>query len=304
MNEPQSDIPTLVSETESIEIVISARKRDLGGFSVDRALPSYKRRMVGPFIFLDHMGPATFEPGQGMDVRPHPHICLATVTYLFEGEITHRDSLGSKQEIRPGDVNWMVAGRGIAHSERTPPDVRARGSRIHGLQSWVALPTSAEESEPRFEHHPKATLPSLQRGGVTFDVVAGTFEGATSPVGVAWPTLYVHAHVSERSEITLGTEHEERAVFLVEGAASVDGQEFPAGTLLILRHGVEARFEAESGCRMMVLGGKRMDSTRHIWWNFVASSEDRIERAKSDWKDGKFPKVVGDEIEFIPLPER
>jgi hypothetical protein len=266
-------------------------------------LPSAQRRLVGPFIFFDHMGPMALPPGSGMDVRPHPHIGLATVTYLFAGEIDHRDSLGSVQTIRPGDVNWMVAGRGIVHSERSGAESRARGPRVHGIQSWVALPLEHEESEPSFVHHPSSTLPTLTRGGAHLDLLAGSAYGLRSPARALSPTLYLHARLDAGARLEVEAEHEERAVYIVEGSIGCDGRDFPSGTLVVLRPGVAAIIEAAAPARVMLLGGARLDGERHIYWNFVSSSTTRLERAKDDWKSGRFPSVPGDEVEFIPLPE-
>lgn len=286
------------------ELLVEARARDIGGFAVRRALPSMRRRHVGPFVFFDHMGPADLAPGAGMDVRPHPHIGLATVTYLFDGEIDHRDSLGSFQTIRPGDVNWMAAGRGIVHSERSPAASRARGMRVHGIQSWVALPREHEEGEPRFEHHPAATIPRVSLPGATLDVIAGTAFGARSPVGVLSPTLYVHARLEAGASLGIDEEHEQRAIYVVEGALGCDGHSLAAGTMAILRPGATARVTAPSDARLMIVGGARLEGERHIYWNFVSSSKERLERAKDDWRSGRFPKVPGDEVEFVPLPAR
>jgi redox-sensitive bicupin YhaK (pirin superfamily) len=286
-----------------IELVIEARTRDLGGFEVRRVLPASARRLIGPFIFFDQMGPAALPVGAGLDVRPHPHIALATVTYLFEGEIMHRDSLGSVQAIRPGDVNWMVAGRGIAHSERSSPEQRQLGPRLHGIQSWVALPMAAEECEPAFEHHPARTIPVVQLDGSRIDVIAGTAFGARSPVRVQSPTLYAHVQMEPGARLRLDTEHEERAIYVVEGSVNCDGRDFAQGALVVFRSGIEATIETIGPVRAMILGGAKLEGERHVFWNFVSSSLARIERAKDDWKAGRFPKVVGDEVELIPLPE-
>jgi redox-sensitive bicupin YhaK (pirin superfamily) len=290
------------AESPSIELLIDARPRDLGGFAVRRLLPSASRRLVGPFIFFDHMGPADLAAGAGLNVRPHPHIGLATVTYLFDGEIVHRDSLGSVQPIRPGDVNWMVAGRGIAHSERTSVEAQQTGIRIHGIQSWVALPLDNEEMAPRFEHHASRTIPTVERDGARLDIIAGTAFGARSPVGCVSPTLYVHARLDIGARLAVDTEHEERAVYIVEGAVSCDERRFGAGALVIFRPGVPVTIEALEGTRMMLLGGAKLTGDRHVWWNFVSSSKERIERAKDDWQNRRFPIIPGDDIDFIPLP--
>jgi redox-sensitive bicupin YhaK (pirin superfamily) len=293
--------PTVPSRSK--DVIVQSRTRDLGGFEVRRVLPAPQRRRVGPFVFWDHMGPATFEPGHGVEVRPHPHINLATVTYLFEGEIVHRDSLGSHQSIRPGAVNWMTAGRGIVHSERKPEDAKNKLTRVHGIQAWVALPISHEETEPSFHHHPSDTLPEVKRPGVLLRVLAGTAFGRTSPVQVYSPTLYVDGTLEPGAELTLPQEHAERAVYVAVGAVSCEGERVDAGAMMILRPNVSAVVLALTESRVMLLGGAPMDGERHVFWNFVSSSMDRIEQAKRDWKAGRFPKVPGDEVEFIPLPE-
>jgi hypothetical protein len=303
-----SELPSrepLCAETDAsaVDLAIDSRARDLGGFAVRRVLPAPKRRLVGPFIFFDHMGPADFAPGRGMDVRPHPHIALATITYLFEGEIFHRDSLGSAQAIRPGDVNWMVAGRGIVHSERTAPEARARGGRLHGIQSWVALPSRDEEAAPRFEHHDAAALPRLTVGGAELVVIAGSAYGATAPTKVFSPTLYVHARLEAGCELAIDETHEERAVYAVDGAFRVEGRDLLPGTMLVLRPGAPMVVAAVDAGQLMIVGGARLDGARHIYWNFVSSSEERIEQAKADWRERRFPLIPGDEDEFIPLPE-
>jgi redox-sensitive bicupin YhaK (pirin superfamily) len=248
------------------------------------------------------MGPVTFAPANGIDVRPHPHIALATITYVFEGEFVHRDSLGSEQVIRPGDVNWMVAGRGIVHSERTSPEVRARGAALHALQTWVALPVEHEEIDPRFEHHPSTSIPSVQLPGADLRIVAGSAYGRTAPTGVLSPTLYVHARLAAGAALEIDDGHEERAVYVADGAIECTGQQFQSGTMIVLEPGAQATVVASAASNVMFVGGAPL-SARHIWWNFVASSKERIERAKSDWREGRFPKVPGDEVEFIPLPE-
>jgi redox-sensitive bicupin YhaK (pirin superfamily) len=287
----------------SIELVITARPRDLGGFSVGRVLPAMQRRLVGPFIFFDHMTRHELAPGHGMDVRPHPHIGLATVTYLFDGEIIHRDSLGSQQAIAPGDVNWMSAGRGIVHSERTGDERRRSGGVVHGIQSWVALPAGDEETAPNFVHHPRATLPLIERPGARLRILAGHAYGASSPVGVRSPTLYVHAELDDGADLPLPDEHEDRAAYVVEGELVCEGASYGPGSMLIFRPGASAVIRARGDSRVMWLGGAPLEGSRHIYWNFVSSSKERIERAKEAWKRGAFPKVPGDDVEFIPLPE-
>jgi len=289
----------------SIERVISGRTRDLGGFIVRRTLPSIGRRMVGPFIFFDHMGPVRFPPGAGVDVRPHPHIGLATVTFLFEGEIIHRDSLGSRQAIRPGDVNWMLAGRGIVHSERTDPASRATGPRLHGIQSWMALPLEEETAAPRFEHHDAAALPRIVRPGAVMDVIAGEAFGATSPAGVLSPTLYVHARLEGDAHLAIEDEHVERAVYVVEGTVVIDGRAFDAGTMMVLNPGLLVDVAARQPARLMLIGGARLQGERFIDWNFVSSDQARLQQAKQAWRvddTAWFPKVPGDEQERIPAP--
>lgn len=284
---------------------IKPKPRDLGGgLTVARILPAIEARMVGPFVFLDHMGPVTFQPGEGIDVRPHPHIGLATVTYLFDGEILHRDSLGYVQAIAPGDVNWMTAGRGIVHSERTSPELRAKGYHLHGIQSWVALPKDAEETDPSFFHHPSADLPEWQEGGVRLKLIAGSAWGRTSPVKVFSPTFYLDADFMPGAELTLPPEYEERAVYVAEGALTIDGETIPKGEMaVLLRDEAVDLVAGPEGARAMLLGGAAMDGPRHMWWNFVSSSKERIEQAKAEWQAMAYGTVPGDD-EFIPLPER
>jgi redox-sensitive bicupin YhaK (pirin superfamily) len=288
----------------SIETEIEARQRDLGGgFTVRRLLPSAERRAVGPFVFFDHMGPVQMAPGSGLDVRPHPHINLTTVTYLFEGEILHRDSLGSEQPIRPRAVNWMTAGSGIVHSERSAAAERAAGPRLHGLQIWLGLPRAHEETAPSFRHHAAESIPALERRGARLRVVAGSAYGAASPVEVLSPLFYVDADLDRGAELALPGEYAERAAYVVAGSVACDGRTHGPGTMLVFRTGSPACVAAEVPARVMLLGGAPLDGERHLWWNFVSSSRARIERAKDDWRNGRFPKVPGDEIEFIPLPE-
>ncbi|MBX3192758.1 MAG: pirin family protein [Labilithrix sp.] len=301
---PANEPECVDAESASIELLVDARPRDLGGFSVRRVLPSVRRRLVGPFIFFDHMGPAEIAPGVGFDVRPHPHIGLATITYLFDGAIDHRDTLGSMQAIRPGDVNWMIAGRGIAHSERSSPEARRDGIRIHGIQSWVALPVEQEETEPRFEHHPSSTIPRIARDGAVLDVIAGTAYGERSPVSVLSPTLYVHGSLEAGARVAIDDEHEQRAIYVVEGSVGCDERSFRAGTLIVLRPGAKVSIASSEATRVMIIGGAKLEGTRNVWWNFVSSSAERIERAKDDWRNQRFGKIPGDDLEFIPLPER
>ena len=286
-----------------IETVIEARPRSIGDFDVGRVLPAITRRAVGPFVFFDHMGPATLAPGRGMDVRPHPHIHLSTVTYLFEGEILHRDSLGYVQAIRPGAVNWMTAGRGIVHSERTPAELRATGSALHGLQLWVAHPTAHEDVEPAFVHHPAETLPEVDVNGVRVRVLAGSVYGVTSPVTTLSPLFYVEARLAAGQRLALPAEPPERALYLVEGTLRCGAETIEPRRMSVFRAGAEVVIEAASAAHLVVLGGEPLDGMRHIWWNFVSSSKDRIEQAKRDWAEGRFAAVAG-ETERIPLPER
>lgn len=280
----------------------SPRIHDLGGFTVGRVLPSANRRSVGPFVFFDHIGPAVLSGEQPVAVRPHPHIGLATVTYLWQGAMMHRDSLGSVQEIQPGDVNWMTAGRGIVHSERTPARLRGVDHAFHGLQTWVALPSPHEDDEPAFAHHPKATLPVLEREGVTMTVVAGDAFGLQSPVNVLTPTLYVSLDFVADASLRLPAEHEERALYPVSGELYLDGEPLPLNTLAVLDPGSEPILTAGGPARVMLLGGKALDGPRFVWWNFVSTSREKIEAAKQRWKSGGFEAVPG-ETEFIPLPD-
>jgi hypothetical protein len=286
---------------DAIEQIIVPRARDLGGFEVRRALPSTERQMVGPFIFLDQMGPAEFRIGQGVDVRPHPHIGLATVTYLFEGEITHRDSLGNSMVIRPGAVNLMTAGRGIAHSERTPPQNRASGPKLYGLQTWLALPKAREEVDPAFVHHGRKELPLIDGEDKRVRVILGKFYGERSPVATLSETIYAEALLAPEAVLPFDPEQEERGIYIVAGEIEIGGVAFTAGRLLVLRPGDSISIRAVTEARLMLVGGATMDGPRHIWWNFVSSSQERIEAAKADWKEGRFTPVPGDD-EFIPLP--
>ena len=299
-NDPMLGDP---ASCERLDLVVVPRVRDLGGFSVRRALPQVKRQMVGPFIFFDQMGPAQFIPGQGMDVRPHPHIGLATVTYLFDGRITHRDSEGNALDITPGAMNLMTAGRGIAHSERTPPDARAAGNALAGIQSWVALPAALEESEPGFQHFPAASLPVVTDGGVWARVIAGSTFGQTSPVQTLSEWLYAEVLLQAGASAPLDPDQEERAIYVVEGQVRIAGETFDGPALLVFRPGDRITVTAMTKARVMFLGGAALEGPRHIWWNFVSSRLDRIEAAKADWKAGRFPPIAG-ETEFIPLPER
>ena len=292
--------------SDPIELLIQGRAHELGpGFPVRRVLPSAKRRTVGPFIFLDHFGPMTVPPGgDGMAVRPHPHIGLATVTYLFDGGIFHRDSLGYAQAIRPGDVNWMTAGSGIAHSERTEPEMKRTGFRMHGVQTWVALPKTHEETAPAFEHVAAADLPFRHEGTAELRLIVGTYKGRTAPTTHFSPIFYVGAVAAPGAKFAVSPEHEERGIYVAEGSLVLGDRQLVVGDLAVLAKGAAAELVAgASGAKAMLLGGAALDGTRHIWWNFVSSSKERIEKAKADWKEGHFGKVPGDD-EFIPLPER
>jgi redox-sensitive bicupin YhaK (pirin superfamily) len=299
----QDPAPGDASAAEAIELMIVPRSVDLGGFEVRRALPHAQRRMVGPFIFFDHFGPAEFHTGQGIDVRPHPHIGLATVTYLFDGEIMHRDSLGTTIAIQPGEVNLMTAGRGIVHSERTAPEQRIAGGTLHGLQCWLGLPAGDEEIDATFAHHGTAELPRLIDEGKALRVIAGSLLGETSPVPTLSPTLFAEAALAPGASLPFDPETEERAVYVVAGEIEIAGDRFGAGRLLILRPGDRITVTAANEARVVLLGGAAMDGPRHIWWNFVSSRNERIEQAKADWKAGRFDTVPGDDKEFIPLPE-
>ena len=291
----------------SLETVIVTRVRDLArGFKVRRVLPAPRRRMVGPFIFLDQMGPEVLSTGSGLDVAPHPHIGLATVTYLFEGELLHRDSLGTIQMITPGQINWMTAGRGIAHSERTPQAARDSASNLFGIQSWVALPERFEETAPSFAHHGMEELPVVEGEGKRVRLITGSLYGARSPVETLSEMFYADVTLMGGARLSIPAEHEERAAYVVEGKVELlnDGVQFDAGQLLVFKPGAEIALlaPAATGVRLMLLGGEPMDGPRHIWWNFVSSSSERIEQAKEDWKAGRFMPVP-EETEFIPLPE-
>jgi hypothetical protein len=294
-----------VYQCEAIAHVVVPRTVDLGdGFSVRRALPSARSRMVGPFIFFDHFGPAEFRAGNGLDVRPHPHIGLATVTYLFDGEIMHRDSLGTAVAIRPGEVNWMTAGRGIVHSERTGPEKRAAGGPIHGLQMWVALPAAKEEMEAGFAHHETDVFPMINDDGAFVRVVVGSLYGKTSPVPTVHDTLFVNVALRAGAKLPLDPAYEERALYVVDGSIDIAGDKFEPGRLLVFKPGDKITVTAATDAHFVIVGGAPMDGPRHIWWNFVSSRKERIEQAKAEWAAGHFGKVPGDEIEFIPLPEK
>jgi redox-sensitive bicupin YhaK (pirin superfamily) len=294
--------------TSAIDLIVEPRRRDLGGFTVGRVLPSATRRMVGPFVFFDEMGPADFAPGTGIDVRPHPHIGLATVTYLFDGEMRHKDSLGFDQAIRPGDVNWMTAGRGITHSERTDAGPRARGQFMHGIQSWVALPGDAAETRPSFQHHPAATLPAFEAPGLTLRLIAGEAFGLVSPVTVFSPIFYIAVEAEAGAALPLPDNYEERALYILSGAATVDGERHERGRMIVFRPGAEPRLGAAEPMRAMLLGGGAL-GPRLLWWNFVASTKERLEQAKRDWAasaalgfSGTAFTLPPGESDYIPLP--
>lgn len=286
----------------TIDLLIEPATKDLGEFTVRRALPDKRRQRVGPFIFFDHMGPAEFPPGSGVDVRSHPHIGLATITYLFEGEILHRDSLGYVQPIRPGEINWMTAGRGIVHSEKASPELLASGQKLHGLQTWVALPLENEEDEPRFEHYGADGIPKIRRDGAQINLVIGDAYGETSPVQAASPTLFVEVILEAGASVEL-PQAQELGVYVVSGSVDVDSQAVGDGVLAVLADGATGDLSSREGAHVVLCGGDTLAGERIVWWNFVSSSRERLERAKQDWLDGKFDDVPG-ESDFIPLPEK
>ena len=291
----------------ALETLIIPRARDLGGFEVRRALPSPKRQMVGPFIFFDQMGPAEFITDGGIDVRPHPHIGLGTVTYLYQGEFEHRDSLGTHQMIYPGEVNWMVAGRGVTHSERTSAETRATRHKLFGIQTWIALPEAQEEMAPDFEHHKEGALPQIDDTGLQARLILGAAYGETSPVTMHSEAFYLDVTLQPGAPFPLPDTHEDRGVYVTEGAVEVAGEVFEAGRMMVFRPGDRISLRAgEAGARLMALGGATMNEGRYIWWNFVSSSRDRIEEAKeawkaADWQNGPFRLPPGDDAEHIPI---
>jgi len=299
-NDPQ---PGDAFACDQIELMVIPNAKDIGGFEVRRALPTAKRRLVGPFIFFDRMGPAILRAGNALDVRPHPHIGLATVTYLFDGKIRHRDSLGTEMVIEPGDVNLMTAGRGIVHSERTPEELRGAPMSMSGLQTWLALPDGKEEIAPVFENTAAARLPEIDDSGVSGRVVLGDFAGLRSLVKVASETLYADLRLAPGASVRIPAEAEERAIYTLEGEVSIAGDRFPPERLLVFKPGDEIVVSSENGAHFMLFGGASLGSKRYIWWNFVSSSKERIEQAKEEWKTGRFDIVPGDDKEFIPLPE-
>jgi redox-sensitive bicupin YhaK (pirin superfamily) len=290
-------------EDAPVETVILPRARDIGEFEVRRALPSKEKQMVGPFIFFDQMGPAEFLVGRGMDVRPHPHIGLSTVTYLFRGQIDHRDSLGTFETIRPGELNWMTSGQGIVHSERTPAQDRLEGPDLFGIQAWVALPRSVEDTIPAFQHYARDEMPEIHDSGTQVRLIAGSLYGESSPVVTHSDMFYAEVVLESGASIPLSADYDERAIFIVEGALEIAEDVYEAGRLVVLRPGDEIRVTSKGPSRSMFLGGEPMDGPRYLWWNFVASSKDRIEQAKNDWKLDRFARVPGDD-ERIPLPDR
>ncbi|MER8695876.1 pirin family protein [Mesorhizobium opportunistum] len=289
--------------SDQIELMVIPNAKDIGGFEVRRALPTAKRRLVGPFIFFDRMGPAILRAGQALDVRPHPHIGLSTVTYLFDGKIRHRDSLGTEMVIQPGDVNLMTAGRGIVHSERTPEELRGAPMSISGLQTWLALPDDKEEVAPVFENTAVLRLPDIDAEGVSGRVVIGDFQGLRSPVRTDSETLYADLRLAPGASVKIPADAEERAIYTLEGEVAISGDVFPAERLLVFRPGDDIIVSSQTGAHFMLFGGASLGSKRYIWWNFVSSSKERIEQAKQEWKTGRFDIVPGDEEEFIPLPE-
>ena len=292
-----------IAAADAIETVIVPRLRDVGAFTVRRALPASQRQMVGPFIFLDQFGPGEAISGEKFDVRPHPHIGLATVTYLLEGAIVHRDSVGSEQAITPGDVNWMTAGKGIAHSERAPKESYGRKVRTHGFQTWVALPKRSEEADPGFVHRDGADLPTITGDGISLRLAVGSLYGETAPVDTFTEMFLADAALEAGALLPLDATHEERSAYIAGGTVEVGGETFEEGRLVVFKPGEGMTIRAKTPARLILLGGEPMDGPRHIWWNFVSSSKDRIDQAKADWKSGRFDKVFGDERDFIPLPE-
>lgn len=287
---------------DKVEHIIVPRARDLGGFEVRRALPSAKKQMIGPFIFFDQMGPAEFLTNEGIDVRPHPHIGLSTVTYLFDGEIYHRDSLGTELPITAGAVNWMTAGKGIVHSERTADDKWRNGQNLFGIQTWVALPKAFEEIDPDFEHKGKSALPVLENDGTQMRIIIGDMYGQASPVKTYSDMFYAHAEMAAGGVFPLDASFEERGIYVVSGDIEIAGDRFPGGQLLVFKPGDRITVRAHKPSRLMLMGGEPMDGPRHIWWNFVSSSKERIDQAKEDWRQGRFDTVPGDAEDFIPLP--
>jgi redox-sensitive bicupin YhaK (pirin superfamily) len=293
----QTDFP------KPVEMVILPRTGDIGGFEVTRALPSRKKRMIGPFIFWDQMGPGEFLEGRGLDVRPHPHIGLSTVSYLFEGTMDHRDSLGTAMTIQPGDVNLMTAGRGIVHSERSGEQARAKRSSLFGIQSWLALPKDREEIAPAFRHTDKTELPKMVGEGLHIRQIMGTGFGMQSPVWQDWETFYADVRMNRDAQLPMPRDVEERGIFVVSGRIEIAGEPYEPGQMISLKPGAVVTVQALENCHLMLLGGAAMDGPRYVWWNFVSHDKDRIAEAAADWQAGEFPRVPGDEEEFIPLPD-
>ncbi|PWE28151.1 pirin family protein [Pararhodobacter marinus] len=306
---PNFDPGPLTTDPDAIETVIIPRTRDLGGFEVRRALPAAERRMVGPFVFFDQMGPAEFITGEGIDVRPHPHIGLGTVTYLLEGHFIHKDSLGSDQRINPGEVNWMIAGRGITHSERTDAQSRQGRHDLFGVQTWLALPEDREEMEPAFEHHGKEVLPLLDAEGKRARVILGHAWGVKAPVSTFGDVFYADVRLEAEAKLPMPDGHEDRGLHVLSGSVHVGGQEISAGQMAVFRPGDAITLQAgAAGARLLVLGGDTLNGPRYLWWNFVSSSKERIEEAKEEWRQGRWGKGLfdlppGDDAEYIPLPD-
>ena len=299
----QSPICQTINCPEGIDIEIIPRSVDLGGFQVGRVLPSKDKRTVGPFIFWDQAGPGEFLRGNGLDVRPHPHICLSTMTYLFDGKLEHRDTLGSHQVIVPGDVNLMTAGQGIAHSERTPQQARLHQHHLFGIQCWLALPLDKEETNPSFSHYDKSIIPIINEGiNSTLRIVAGEWRGVKSPVKTLYDALFIESKLKNGAEIVIPATKEERALHILNGEIEIDNIHYTCGRMLVLKNSSEIKITAANDAHFIILGGPALEEPRYLWWNFVASSKERIEQAKLDWKEGKFGKIPGDDQEFTPLP--
>ncbi len=290
-----------MSEHSQVELLLDPVTKDLGDFVVRRTLPATDRQRIGPFIFFDHMGPADFKPGSGVNVRPHPHIGLATITYLFAGKIMHRDSLGHAQAIEQGAINWMTAGRGIVHSERSPEELKQSGSHLHGIQAWVALPVELEETEPRFEHYPAEDVPEVNLDGVKLRVIVGQAYGAASPVRVSSETLYVEANLEAGADLLLPAGIDELAVYVVNGDIDIGDCPVTASRMAVIEAGSDAVARARTTTKLMLLGGASLPGQRYLWWNFVSSSKERMEQAKKDWREQRFGEIPG-ETELMPLP--
>ncbi len=290
-----------MSEHSQVELLLDPVTKDLGDLVVRRTLPATDRQRIGPFIFFDHMGPADFKPGSGVNVRPHPHIGLATITYLFAGKIMHRDSLGHAQAIEQGAINWMTAGRGIVHSERSPEELKQTGSHLHGIQAWVALPVELEETEPRFEHYPAEDVPEVNLDGANLRVIVGQAYGAASPVRVSSETLYVEANLEAGADLLLPAGVDELAVYVVNGDIDVGDCPVTAGRMAVIESGSDAVAHARTTTKLMLLGGASLPGQRYLWWNFVSSSKERMEQAKKDWREQRFGEIPG-ETELMPLP--